>query len=196
MNDSHVEVIAASLYRNKSLKLLNLSQNLIGDQGADHLSYMVTTNQTIRSFILSWNKMTSKGIENLSKGLVLNKSIVILDISFNPIGSQHPKPGLINSLKKFALYFKRDETLIHLDMSHCGFTKEDTLILNKGLKFNHSLLGIHMTGNDAGIDHQGYLGLEPEPCSASHIMSRLTNELEMGVKFHLGSNCWICEGWS
>ena len=121
---------------------------------------------------------------------------MILDISFNPIGSKFSVSDTEGYLKKFALYFKRDTSLIHLDMSHCGFTVEDCELLNKGLKFNKTILGIHMTGNDSGIDHQGYLGTEPEPCSSSHIMSRLTNELEMGTKRQLGSNCWICEGWS
>ena len=167
MIDSHVKVISESLCQNKQLQVLSLSKNKITDVGVSHLSYMVGINRSLRYLCVSWNKISVKGFVQLSKGLILNSKIGILDISFNPIGSNHSRVYTLDSMKKLALYFKKDVNLIHLDMSHCGFTHEDAIILNKGLKFNHTILGIHMAGNNTGIDPLGYLGAEPESISSS-----------------------------
>jgi hypothetical protein len=44
--------------------------------------------------------------------------------------------------------FKDNKALIHLDLSHNNLRKEDCRVIEEGLNENHTLLGIHMVGND------------------------------------------------
>lgn len=44
--------------------------------------------------------------------------------------------------------FKENKTLVHMDLSHNNFKKSDCEIIDQGLKENHTLLGIHMVGNE------------------------------------------------
>jgi len=100
--------------------------------------------------------------------------------------------------------FKKNTYLIHLDLSHNGFKETECNILAKGLKKNHTILGIHMIGNDATVDPKGFLNIEKNyNISFSHVYSRISNKLQFGTKstqelidMKVYNNCWICEGWN
>ena len=51
----------------------------------------------------------------------------------------------------------RNMTLLHLDISHNQFKVEDSEVIGDGLNENHTLLGLHTAGNNAEIDHLGFL---------------------------------------
>jgi len=95
-----------------------------------------------------------------------------------------------------------NKTLLHIDLSHNNLGKEDCELMETGLRHNHTLLGIHMIGNDMNTDAQGYfknMGYDP---AISHVLSRIAPNLTTGtvmkslVELKATSNCWICEGWS
>ena len=74
--------------------------------------------------------------------------------------------------------------------------------MNEGLKENHTILGLHMTGNKMNVDSLGFLrGFDLVP-AVSHIVSRISDNLETWQipenKLFLNtcSNCWIWEGWT
>lgn len=48
-------------------------------------------------------------------------------------------------------------TLIHLDLSHNNITSLELNELGNNIKDNHSLIGLHLTGNEACIDGAGYI---------------------------------------
>lgn len=78
--------------------------------------------------------------------------------------------------------FKKNQTLLHVDLSHNEITEEDGEIISVGLNKNHNLLGLHMTGNYVNTNPEGFLGKQKaHPASDSHIMTRLTESLMMGV---------------
>jgi NLR family CARD domain-containing protein 3 len=86
--------------------------------------------------------------------------------------------------------------------------------LANGLKENHTILGIHMIGNEGSTDAYGFIkGHRNEDPGISHVFTRIDSinliikillaTLESGVKKNQNmmkmkafSNCWICEGWS
>jgi hypothetical protein len=41
---------------------------------------------------------------------------------------------------------------MHCDISHNMFQFSEMLIIGEGLEFNHTLLGLHVKGNNAFID--------------------------------------------
>jgi hypothetical protein len=104
--------------------------------------------------------------------------------------------------------FLENKGLVHLDLSHNGFRKSEIEIMNEGLKENHTLLGIHMIGNEVTTDSLGFFsineikGESDNNCSISHILSRISPKLDMGnvrknkLQLNCTSNCWICEGWT
>ena len=75
-------------------------------------------------------------------------------------------------------------------------------IISEGLKENHTILGLHMIGNQKNTDAMGYITSRDCNPAASHIMTRLKPTLDMGtvnkskMKLQTSSNCWICEGWT
>lgn len=98
--------------------------------------------------------------------------------------------------------FKENKSLIHLDLSHNNFRRDDCELMEEGLKDNHTLLGFHMLGNDVNTNSLGYFGTNGSDPSASHVVSRIKSTLHTGtiskrkVDLKATSNCWICEGWS
>jgi len=58
----------------------------------------------------------------------------------------------INIGADFSLMFKENKTLLHMDLSHNNFNKQDCEVIDEGLKENHSLYGIHMVGNEVNTN--------------------------------------------
>lgn len=66
--------------------------------------------------------------------------------------------------------------LRHLDLSRCDLTAGHCRILSEGLEANQSLLGLHVSGNEAHVDGEGFLvprlpqvgrlGARPQPFKA------------------------------
>lgn len=52
--------------------------------------------------------------------------------------------------------FRENRSLIHLDLSHNNLKSEDCELMEEGLKDNHTILGLHMVGNDFNTNSLGY----------------------------------------
>jgi hypothetical protein len=52
---------------------------------------------------------------------------------------------------------ERNETLLHLDLSQNNFTTCQLEVIAEGLKENHSILGLHMEGNNCSVDPRGFV---------------------------------------
>lgn len=65
-----------------------------------------------------------------------------------------------------------------MDLSHDGLKIDDVAIINEGLKDNHSLLGIHMIGNEAEIDALGFANpKKSSKLAETHAFTRITDSL-------------------
>jgi len=53
--------------------------------------------------------------------------------------------------------FRENITLIHLDLSHNYFDSRELELINEGLSENHTILGIHMAGNEGETDALGFI---------------------------------------
>lgn len=76
--------------------------------------------------------------------------------------------------------FEQNKSLIHLDLSHNGFMDEEIQIMSDGLKENHTILGMHMLGNEKSTDTLGYITARDDNPAASHIMTRIKPVLDIG----------------
>jgi len=59
-------------------------------------------------------------------------------------------------------------------------TDKDLDDLNQGLKYNHSILGIHLLGNQGGIDSFGFCSGKIDPPSSSQLLSKIDANLKAG----------------
>ena len=53
--------------------------------------------------------------------------------------------------------FISNKHLIHLDLSYCDFNRLECFKMNEGLLTNHSIMGLHMTGNELDTDANGFI---------------------------------------
>ena len=145
IGDRGVDIICNTLAGDSSVKYLNLSKNNITDKSAVYVGEMIYTNISITALFLSWNEIKGEGGSTIAKALHENTYIKVIDLSFNSLGSMHFQKR--SCIKPLSDALKANKTLVHIDFSYVGFTHEDGAILNQGLKYNHNILGIHMTGN-------------------------------------------------
>jgi Ran GTPase-activating protein (RanGAP) involved in mRNA processing and transport len=79
-----------------------------------------------------------------------------------PKGPPPPDPELDqyrlgSSAIEWAAVLVMNESLTHLDISHNAFDQLDCELLAEGVLNNRSLIGMHMTGNSAVVDHKGFI---------------------------------------
>lgn len=100
--------------------------------------------------------------------------------------------------------FLSNKSLLHLDLSVCGFTKQDCSEISIGLNENHTMLGFHFNGNEMEVDEFGFLSInsaDDDPIKTS-FMKPISEKLIWGLlhkhesEVKISSNCWICEGWT
>ena len=106
-------------------------------------------------------------------------------------------------------YFKEKSlTLVHLDISHNNLSTIDCEFLSKEVKDNHTILGIHVDGNEMQIDPLGFLkpinneSIEETYYANSQLSYDISKTYEMR-KTHIDNvrklrslnNCWICDGY-
>jgi len=75
-----------------------------------------------------------------------------------------------------------------------------------GLKSNHTILGIHLMGNEGDTDTQGFVKINKnakDEVAKSHVYTRIRPSMDAGGVYNKKlldlkacSNCWICEGWT
>ena len=74
----------------------------------------------------------------------------------------------MNTIAKLAEALTSHKTLIHVDISNNSLSSEDTEKISEKISNNHTILGIHMSGNHANVDELGFLSPNPDarPMSA------------------------------
>eukprot|EP00347_Sterkiella_histriomuscorum_P007903 403347122 len=197
------------------LQTLKLEKNNIGDytckqlcetlEGGSLLADALAINKGVQVLDASFNSFGSNQQFKQSYLMMLTpKNNPDVENNSN---SESPEKGKKqvdwNQLaQSFKNMFLQNKCLIHLDLSHNGFMDEELETMSEGLKENHTILGLHMMGNEKTTDTFGYMTLKDNNPGASHIMTRITPNLEVGVvsetkqKLQCTSNCWVCEGWT
>ena len=182
--DAAVEMLCLAASRCNNLHTLNLSRNCITDVGAEGVSYLVKTTPSIRAFYMAWNRVRETGGAEIAYALEYNMSIVVFDASFNSFGARAInsannsfRMAYSEAAEALRLTFKENNKLIHVDLSHNQFSELDCQVMAGGLVTNHTLMGLHMLGNECDTDALGFLRASKSPPSSLHIMSRISRNL-------------------
>ena len=198
-----MSLIMSELKNHCHLKFLDISWNLIGTNLNEELP--------TRDELLKCSKDPKKVFNNAEleelkikmeypKVSLLKKSVSV--------------PVLRNTISPFTrelceLFKNENIELLHLDISHNNIGYVDCAQIAIDVKNNHTILGIHVDGNDMFIDELGFIyayeknQYEQNHFASSQIFYRIDNENPLiksniiNVKKIRGKNhCWICEGWN
>lgn len=167
---------------NHNLKVLGLACNLLGqsDAGGIALGQLLQERQELQTLDLHWNSLHGIGATCFLAGLYENNITIggqlrRLNLAWNRLGlrckDSQRNSGTHGSAtcsctvclptsrtaKMLSSIFSDGKVLFHLDISYNGFCANMCEILATGLRRNHTLFGIHMIGNEAWIDDQGFI---------------------------------------
>ena len=189
--DSAIDMICLAAGGCNNLHTINMSRNCITDTGAEGIAYLIRQTQSVRAFYMAWNRVRETGGAEIGLALEYNTSLVVFDAGFNSFGARAVKQGsnsfrIAHSEAADALRsaFKENNKLLHVDLSHNQFTEIDCQVMAGGLVINHTLIGLHMLGNECDTDTMGFLRAKPSPPSSLHIMSRISRKLFM-PRYHV-----------
>lgn len=159
-----------------TLTSIDFSNNKIGDPGCMPLATLLKHTQALQELNLAWNEIKDKGAVILAGAIATNQTLQKFDISWNAIGTRAEVARQVAAALSDML--AKNETLLHLDLSQNQLTTADCATISVGLAANHSVMGLHMTGNGGSLDAYGHLvpDAEPWPLESGHVMTRIIGE--------------------
>ena len=187
------------------LKILNLAGNDIDDKATRCIANAIRKSKNLISLDLSWNNIRRQGAIDLFNSIDGKTCIESLDIGYNAIGTSTDEGrSAVHALAKMLSESDEGCSLTHLNLSHNQLGLEDCEILSKALQSNHTLMGVHVEGNQGFIDSRGFLipdakdaTLQQHATVYSRILPALVNP-KLGNRkeeWKAGCNCWVCERW-
>lgn len=189
LNDKCIQTLTTSLLQTDKLKQIDLSNNQIQDEGATYLSSFIFYTETLEIFDLSWNKIRGVGGKDLCKAIGDNNSLKSLNLSWNSLGS--PSESLCSKFLSESL--SRNHRLVHLGISHARFSEQDCTLIDSGLAYNSSLIGLDFEGNFGRLDAKGFIkpGIAKEKFSSQKNIDWVEDENISNLNM-----CWICGKWN
>ena len=168
-----------------------MSKCQISDAGAVHISQLLSNpSLNLKALVLHWNHIRGKGSIQLAKALKRNQSLQIFDASFNSFGTgalkqkaktprkEQESEAFTVAALKWSKALALNTTLVHVDFSFNNFKEHDIRIIGEGLKENHSILGIHLMGNEAKVDELGFVTPEKVMDAATcHVFTRIPGKI-------------------
>ena len=177
LNDEIAPEIALLINKCHYLNVLILYQNQFMNQGAGLIMSEIKSHPSLKILDLSWNLI----------GTNLTDEIPTLDELIKASSKQETKKNFDNAYLnelKYTMQFRRPGTLspvrigskvsyftsqlcelfhnkstelVHLDISYNNINTVDAKAISEHIKDNHTILGIHVDGNDMWVDELGFV---------------------------------------
>ncbi|CAJ1392831.1 unnamed protein product [Effrenium voratum] len=194
---------------------LELNHNCIEEGGA--LGELLGTHNRLARLSLHSNALSGAA---LFEGLLANArcgQLSDLDVAWNHLGP--------SSACALGAALRSSVGLYHLDLSYNNLGPSSCQAIADGLRDNHHLYGLHIVGNAATIDADGFLSANFARTAPPNRPQALFGELRQGIDGRVGaarpsrdpevletawtdeevlrerdvleqrSTCWACEGW-
>ncbi|XP_067835798.1 NACHT, LRR and PYD domains-containing protein 3-like [Heptranchias perlo] len=141
LTDSCTEDLSSALSANRSLTVLNLGINKLGDSGVKLLSEALRNPDCKIQKLQLWdNDLTASCTEDLSSALSTNRSLTVLDLGGNKLGDSGVK--LLSAALR-----NPDCKIQELHLNDVGLTDSCTDDLSSALSTNRSLTGLSLGSN-------------------------------------------------
>lgn len=191
--DKDIQTLSETLSNDRNLQYLGLARNNLTWVSGRHLKSMLIENYYLVKLDLHWNNLKDLGTAEVFEGLCSNGSLKELDLSWNSVG----KCRNLKIIEKISESIRNFEGLAHLDLSFNYLNANECGIIGKALQDNCEIVGLHVIGNEAVTNPQGFLLPDRDSIQLrdSHLFTRIFQE---GRKFRKPPNsfCWLCEKWT
>jgi len=218
----------ASLVRDcLNLEVLIVYENHIRNFGAALIMGEIKSHVSIKVFDISWNTIgenltheptiseikRDEKVRETEGRKFMNVSVTEMRKTMTFNTSDDKPRSRARNISPFAkelsnLFLNLNSKLIHLDISHNNMDSNDSKFLCEEVKQNHSILGLHVDGNEMRVDDLGFLFPTNNKVNSHdyyansqiyyqiakghpNIRTKITNVRKIRSK----NNCWICEGW-
>jgi hypothetical protein len=143
--------------------------NQIKGKGSQAMAKAIKYSHTLLVFDASFNNF---GSSSLSKKIIKKAEPLHAAKIEVEQGSQDKNDKLNDSLEgeddsefenytqssmKWSQTIRKNNVILHLDLSYNNFRKADIIHINEGLRRNHNIMGIHFNGNEATVDELGFV---------------------------------------
>ena len=191
-------MMMSEIKKHNKLKMLDLSWNLIGNNLTDELPNLEELTSATKD---PNNHFDNAYLNELKISMQFRKQGVL-----SPIKSTNKVSYFANQLCE--LFHNKNTELLHLDISYNNISYIDAKEISEHIKDNHTILGIHVDGNNMWVDELGFVypiekkKYEQNYFANSQLYYRISEEhplIKSNVlntkKLRSKNNCWICEGW-
>lgn len=152
-----------------ALLSLDLNHNLIEEGKA--LGQLLADHRHVMRLSLHCNFLTGRGVSALFGGLLTNSRsggvLADLDVAWNGISDA----AAATAAEAIAAVLRESVSLFHLDLSYNSLDPDGCAVIANGLRDNHHLYGLHMVGNAASIDADGFLQPVREDINRGKVLS-------------------------
>ena len=141
------QIIESYLVRKVRLRNLGLSNLKINVKVTELVTQLITDSEYLQSLDISWNMLRASDISNLTSSLKYSTNLRYLNLSWNNLSDETGENA--KHLRNFLLL---QWTILHVDFSFMGLSETEVLTIIDGVKWSHSLIGIHLTGNQISAE--------------------------------------------
>ena len=139
ITEEGIELIFDIIAANKGLQKLDLSNNMLADDGAVNISGCLIKNKTLLELSISHNDITNQGTEYIIEAIKVNVTLKKLDLSYNTL-EDDGATVISNSLNLC-------NCLVELDISHNAITNLGIKNIAKAIQVNSTLQNINVSKN-------------------------------------------------
>ena len=143
-NGDAVLFIAFGLCNNRTICTLDISNNKIGDLGAQEIAEALHENTTLQTLNISYNIIQVVGARAIAGALRANKALQNLDISKNNIH--------VEGAKFIAEALYENRTLQKLDVSNNNILDDGAIAISECIKKNSALQQLVISGNNVSVE--------------------------------------------
>jgi len=142
ISDSGGAMIVDALRGHKSLKILDMTKNILGSSFADHFSDALLDNKFLQTVILDDNKI-GDAIGKLGKGVKMNTTLHALHLAKNEVADL--------GLQDFAAGLEGNKGLSYLKLEANEISDIGALELGKSFERNKTISHLSLTGYNSLI---------------------------------------------
>ena len=216
LNDDVTEELSILIKNCKDLNVLILYQNQFSNFGGGLLMSEIKKHNNLKILDLSWNligtnlreeiNISQLNISNTNENNSIKNNFILRKNASSP--EKLTKKVSYFTSQLCELFHNSETELLHLDISYNNINYIDAKAISEHIKSNHTILGMHVDGNDMYTDCLGFIypleksDYKHDHFAKSHLFYRLSNEhplISSNVintkKLRCKNNCWICEGW-
>ena len=136
--------VAGSIYNNEVLTSLDISHNLIEENGAHFIADALENNKTITNLDISYNKISRKGGKYIAQALKVNNSLLTLDLMSNKICEEGAR-SLSEALQV-------NGTLKKLNINDNNVGNEGVELITAAFRKNKAITTLSMRSNNIKED--------------------------------------------